>query len=349
MALGLKVIEGVFNKLTEHHVLNSAKCARVRHKAATCTACMDLCAANAITVTSAGGKVLTDWSRCSGCGKCLTACKNGVFTMRPTDKARLFSGAAARIKDNGLVTLSCRQSPHAAAAVYSAGSLAVFHRNHLLRLASMGAGTIILVTGDCAACGRACSGLVTREIAAARQILSLCGHATGIRLTDTPGISPPTNNHKNPPLSAGTEKPTSRREFFGYLKTRTMASVGSSITYLTETEADDKPTVLTSDSKGTERAEYLATLQKLGGEALLADMTKAGLLNEVAIDRERCSLCAVCSRMCPNGVFTAVTATIKGRQQVVDLQCNSLYCTGCGVCTISCPGKAINLTIGSHT
>jgi len=343
MVLGLKTIEGIFEKLSEHFVINSSKCVRVRHKAAECTDCMDVCSEDAIKITSAGGKVLVDWTRCSDCGKCLTVCRNGVFSMRKADRERLFTSAASSINDSATVSLSCRQSPHAKAAAYSAGTLAFFNRKHMVRLVSMGANDIVLLKGDCDTCGKACAEIVSSEIDAARRIISICGNKTVINLVDRLESHPEKKEYKSSRALQENEKLTSRREFFGYLKSRTIESVGSTIHYLTENEDKNKKTVLTADSTATELEEYTNSLKMIGGDTLLQKMTDEGLLNEVHIDMEKCTLCGICSRMCPHGVFTVVTEMIKGREKAVDIQKDSLFCTGCGLCGISCSCNAISI------
>lgn len=344
MVLGLKVIEGIVEKLSEYFVINSPKCVRVRHKAATCTDCMDVCPGNAIKVTSAGGNVVVDWARCSDCGKCLTVCKNGVFSMCKADRARLFTSAAAQTTAGATVPLSCRQSPHSKDAAYSAGALAFFNRKHMVRLVSMGANGITLLKGDCDTCGKACAELVREEISAAMNIFSLCGNGAVITLTDRFEPYPDTKERTSSKKNQEGEKLTSRREFFGYLKSRTLESVGSTIQHLTENEAKNKKTVLNVDSTGTELEEYINSLKMIGGDMLLRKMMDEGLLNEVHTDMEKCRLCGVCSRMCPNGVFTVVTEMIKGLEKTVDIRKNNLRCTDCGLCSLSCPSKAIRVS-----
>lgn len=344
MALGVKIIEGMFGRLSERYMISSAKCVRIRHKAARCTDCMDACPENAIAITSAGGNVLVDWLRCSDCGKCLAVCSNGVFSLHGMERKRLLSAVASRITEGATVTLSCRQSPHASEATGSAGTLVHFNRRLLILMIAMGAERIAMFRGDCDDCGKGCAEIVSKEMAAVGQILALCGREVSIDLTECLAPVRDRKEHADGASAAfGHDALTSRREFFSHLKKRTLASVGSTIHYLTENDPKTKRTVLADDNTRTEIEEYITSLKIIGGEPLLGSMLAEGFLNEVHVNTESCILCGICFRICPHKVFTTITEMIKGLEKVVEIRRNSLLCTGCGLCVLSCPGKAIRI------
>ena len=51
------------------------------------------------------------------------------------------------------------------------------------------------------------------------------------------------------------------------------------------------------------------------------------------IDKEKCTLCAICWLYCPDGCI------IRGEEYEINLQ----YCKGCGICAEECPLKAIEM------
>lgn len=56
------------------------------------------------------------------------------------------------------------------------------------------------------------------------------------------------------------------------------------------------------------------------------------------LDQGRCSGCAMCSRVCPHGVFRLEA----GRAQIVDRDA----CMECGACSLNCPEGAVRVTPG---
>ncbi|WP_205743363.1 4Fe-4S binding protein [Geobacter sp. FeAm09] len=304
---------------------------------------MDVCSADAITITAAGGRVLVDWSRCSDCGKCHAACGNGVFSLRKAVRDQLFASAAAQIGRHDKVVLSCRQSPHAQHAAYSAVTLACFNRMILVRLVAMGAKNIVLLKGECSTCGTPCEDIICKEIDTVVSIVSLGARETSISLADTFEAPRERNDAIGRNSKQENGKPASRREFFGLIKNRALASIGSGIHYFTESSVDNNKDILDAGNSNVSREAYLYDLKTIGGETLLGKMVTEGLVNVVAIDREKCRLCGICSRMCPNCAFTLDYETVKGREKATDIHMNNILCTGCGLCRISCPSKAITV------
>jgi NAD-dependent dihydropyrimidine dehydrogenase PreA subunit len=207
----------------------------------------------------------------------------------------------------------------------------------------MGAGKIIFLHGDCVQCGKGCMDFLNKEIQAASAILALCGKETEISLSSSLEKDSSVREKKRSKLLENRGPNLSRRQFFGYLKTKTKVSVGSTLHYLAENEENKKKTVLTADVSGTENEYYVNALIALGGFELIDKMLSERLLPSVSLDMERCKLCAVCSKVCPNGVFTAVTDMVKGRRKVTAIRMDSLSCTGCGICALSCPSKVIKV------
>ena len=58
---------------------------------------------------------------------------------------------------------------------------------------------------------------------------------------------------------------------------------------------------------------------------------------------EKCTACATCKRVCPEGVvFQTDKANTAGKMYY---DCDYDYCKGCGICAAECPFKAIEMEL----
>lgn len=338
------VVEGVFEKLSEYFVINSALCVRVRHKNAACTACTDVCPAEAVRITRAGGKVLVDWSVCTDCGKCVNACMNNVFTLRRADDARVSASAAEQIKADGSVKYSCARSKSAENTA-KVSALAYINRKQIIKAASEGAKRQEFIHGECSACpAGGCLDMLTAELEASSKVLELCGKEPAflIRKPDEAPL-PKKKSRLAERLGGNQDVKLSRREFFSFLRTGAEKSVGKTLHYLGENDSNRQKTVLEVKEAVAPHREYLNSLEVLGGDILIRNMQKEGLLKRAEINTEKCAKCGICARMCPFQIFEPVTEIIKGNEVTLYVNVKSVGCTGCNLCTISCPYGAVSV------
>jgi NAD-dependent dihydropyrimidine dehydrogenase PreA subunit len=341
----MRVVEGLFEKLSEYFVVNSSMCVRVRHKNASCTDCTDVCPAEAIRITSAGGKVLVDWTLCTDCGKCLNSCRNSVFVPRRADLRSMDVSSVEQIKENGAVRYSCFRAG-AAAGGCRTSSLSRVGRKQIIKAVSMGALRQEFVHGDCGKCPvSGCKDDLEKELAFSRRVLELCGRTAEFeirRFDEKP--APKAKKSMMEERFGKSEVQLTRREFFGFIRNRAGESVGKTLHYFSENDKNRQKTVL--DVKGgiAPHEEYLASLESLGGEILIRNMMKEGLLSRAEIITETCTKCGICARLCPFGVFVPVIETVKGRKVTAAVNVDTAKCTGCGVCLVSCPTDSIKLS-----
>ena len=79
-------------------------CTHRHHQASSCSRCVDVCPAQAMTVSAEGASV--DTLSCADCGACVSACPTGALAaVRPTDK-RLVSRSRPR-PAGGRMMLAC--------------------------------------------------------------------------------------------------------------------------------------------------------------------------------------------------------------------------------------------------
>ncbi|QAR33794.1 hypothetical protein EP073_10370 [Geovibrio thiophilus] len=338
------VVEGVFEKLSEYFVINSALCVRVRHKNAACTDCTDVCPAEAVKITRAGGKVLVDWSVCTDCGKCVSVCVNSVFTLRRADDARINTSAAEQIKADGSVKYSCARSKSAETTA-KVSALAYITRKQIIKAASAGAKRQEFIHGDCSVCpSGGCLDMLGREIEASSRILELCGKESAFLIRKPDEVSLPKKKSRlSERLGGKQDVRLSRREFFGFLKTGAEKSVGKTLQYLGENDSNRRKTILEVKETTAPHREFLNSVEILGGDILIRNMQKEGLLKRAEINPEKCAKCGICARMCPFQIFEPVTEIIKGREVTQFINVKSVGCTGCNLCTISCPYGAVSV------
>ncbi|ADD67012.1 4Fe-4S ferredoxin iron-sulfur binding domain protein [Denitrovibrio acetiphilus DSM 12809] len=329
------LLDNVLSKFSESLVINSALCSRIRHKKSECSRCMDSCPNEAIDITRAGGKVLVSWESCTACGECITACPNSVFSIKLVDKNRIYTAMKECIAESGEAVFTCLKGKDDCRAFLP--SLAYADRKLLVKAALCGAERIVLMHGECGDCRHSkCRETFEKEIDTVRRIFQLAGVDIKISVETDAGNK---DKKRAAERLRKDEKAMSRREFFSFVGNRTKQSVGQTIYSISENDQDRKKTVLFAE---TDRGKsFSEDLVAIGGDALPGLLRKEGLLPSVSIDKTTCTNCAVCSRMCPFGVFEPIYKEIKGRQKVIDIQMNLNACTGCGICAIACMSKSI--------
>lgn len=330
------LLDGMLTRLNEGLVIDSSKCTRVRHKKSECVRCMEVCAAGAVSITRAGGKVLIDWRKCTSCGECLAVCPNGVFSMKQTDRKRILTSVNERINAADEAVFTCAKSPDETQAYVE--SLAYVSRELMIKAALRGAGRIVLVKADCEGCKHeGCMDIAVREIEACRDILRLADCSAKIVLTDE------TPETVKPDKKAQDDTVMSRRQFFTMLRENSKKSVGQTLYSLSENDGERQKTVLAA--QGGSSTVFSDDLKRLGGDGFTELLRRENILPSVDIDRSKCRKCGVCARMCPSGVFTPVYEKVKGRDTVKSISIDKDLCTGCGLCAISCFSKAVSCQV----
>ncbi len=65
--------------------------------------------------------------------------------------------------------------------------------------------------------------------------------------------------------------------------------------------------------------------------------------NELIWDKEKCTGCATCAKICPQGAIEIVTSTnlVENKYVVEKYQVDTGYCIQCGLCVEACPYEAL--------
>ena len=60
------------------------------------------------------------------------------------------------------------------------------------------------------------------------------------------------------------------------------------------------------------------------------------------VDFNKCTGCAICTRVCPEGIISIDPITGHAKPKAI---INYDYCKGCGICAAECPFKAIGMEL----
>lgn len=329
------VLGGLLNRLNESMVIDSSLCSRVRSKKSSCSACMDVCHRDAVSITKAGGKVQIDWDKCNSCGECYSACKNSVFQIKLADKSRLYTTLKQSITETDQAVFACKERWDD--ITVGVPSLAFADRKIMLKAALIGAKKIVLKTGECEECSHeSCLSTINKEI----EIISEIFRSTGDDITiETIPYGKPEKSKARKRLE--DTQVLNRREFFGLMGQRAKQSVGQVVYSLSENDGERGKTVLTG--RGNIKRTFTDDLKLFGGEELLENLRGKGILPGVSLEVDKCNKCGVCERMCAFGVYTCEYETVKGRRHISAVRVYQDKCAGCGICAQTCMSKAITV------
>ncbi|MGE5591603.1 MAG: 4Fe-4S binding protein [Bacillota bacterium] len=324
----------------------STLCPRSRSNRSACSICVEVCPAGAITLDQT-----IDVSQCPACGLCATRCPAGVFEVQRPSDGSLVTAVRERARESPVVVLGCEKyrdrGPSHTLGVNCLGQVSA---ELLVAFVAAGARRIILLQDPetCASCGY--SALQESVEAAVRRATDFLA-AAGLDSRDVV-------------IAARWEDPSSKRARGAWLPWRRgdrarpaeAADVDRSRRELFAAawkETKQAPKAFLDTLLGRE-AEAPAAGSKVPGQTGLPPRRELLLkaLAELAREHEGvlgapvfqqrlslqngCTLCGVCSRLCPTGALTQVQA-----EDQLHLQVRADHCTGCGLCLDVCPEKAL--------
>jgi MinD superfamily P-loop ATPase len=338
-----------------------ARCLPARHSSGRCAACYEVCPHEAL---GPGPVPRPDPGACDGCSACVAVCPTGALKSAGIAAAlehwltAIAAGSVARANVAAIIACERRVAamptgrpkevePAVRLEVPCIGSV---RAADIVAAVASGAGTISLLTGECATCDRAPAGTAApRAATAARATLEIIAVSADVRWceeTDTRPAAPGRDRERGAramdppsgsPADQGRAVTISRRGLFGYWR-RTARRAVSEVAR--ETEATTVRVArqgaaplwrrrLESDIAGF--AANAAAPDQLGGTS--AALPAGGALPlELGIGRPvlegSCDGCGLCALVCPLGALSV------GRGSVA---CRPGACTACGLCEEICP------------
>ena len=305
-------------------VVDSTKCAAP----AGCSACVAACPVGAVSFTPAtgrdrGGTVLVSGRACVACGLCRPPCPQGAIGVpraTPAEYRRELAGLL-RLGPRPRVVLLVREREHGflrdvpwrgpAPLVIDMPCTGALELELVLDALAWGASGVVMLTcgPDCPCRSRPDPAADVR--AAARSVLSAFNIETGRLLTADP------------------------------LRTGGLVDVADAVSALS-----DLHPVADAVAQGDAPAGVAAAALRLAaalprrppgqGPAPVGTggHVHCGLVD---VDRAECTLCGVCSQVCPTGALT------QDESEQCTLRFHPRDCTACGVCAVWCPEEAVSV------
>jgi Pyruvate/2-oxoacid:ferredoxin oxidoreductase delta subunit len=333
----------VIDRLQTHPLAVSSKqCTRVRHRRSTCSRCVDVCPADAISWEDG---LQVDWDKCTGCGLCAAVCPSGALDLQSPARAEILQQVERIAREQGSVTFVCPRAQETGAAgqgCLSVHCIGQLDESLLVGAVAYGAQPVWLVDGACESCPQAAGRAVAGAMAArSNQLLEAFGVAARIAFrSDFPRAAGSRSR------SQADEQGVSRRDLFKTMARET-ARIGA--VSANTMQPDQAAQAETENVKGKlpsavpdRRVQLLAALKRLGqpvdrGGSRTARTEEDGLFARFSLG-DKCTACQMCAFFCPTGALVKVED--QGR---VGLAFRSALCTNCGLCRDICYRDAVLL------
>ena len=298
----------------------SDRCLHSADKFAACTACYDVCPADAI---QPGEPPAFVGESCQACRACLPVCPTGAFTADDEVQALLHCAGRSGRKTCEVV---CGLNPFVevgvagATAVRVRGCLAGLGGAAYLGLVSQGIEKAVVRLDACADCPWSqLQSQIEAQVEQAQSLLALWGWAAAVHCFDEAA-----DGWGKRPFWNAASPPVSRRDLF-----RSQA-------------AEKKPETDTSSAPNQffERVRFLRVLKHLPPPTENLDTSLlAGWGFALLAVNDDCTACGVCARACPTGALQMETA-----ESSYQLIFSPQICLACDICSHVCAPNAITLT-----
>ncbi len=326
-------------KLTEHFsneqlIVNSDRCLNARFKQAGCKICVETCPIDAIHLD--GQQVRLDSGTCARCGACVWQCPPEVFTQPPASKSKL----RETLQAVGPVAVELRCPQHTGNSTLIPDVTIIQHPQCL---ADLGPARLIDLAAErhvwlndqaCVTCPlKEAHASITRAINDANRWRAAFNRPRQVHLLTTDN-----NRFAQPhiaPLFDSANPPSERRAFFGLLK-KALIETGATVVN-EKTGPSEQPVPVSQrlpQHLSRERQNLLAVLSKLGQPQ---DVPLE--LANISIEREKCTACGWCAKLCPTGALR-----FQSDEAHFALDFIPAACVNCGICEKACPTKAVSFT-----
>ena len=317
-----------------------ARCVHALDRAATCDACVQACAFDALRLLPT---VTLDEKRCTACGACLHVCP--VDAIRGDDGVAKLLNLAPRFETAQTVELACARHPQpeqgpasSELVLRTGGCLAALGPSAYASLRALGFQRVVVRLDACAGCPiGAARPRIEASLASARGLLAAVEPTATLDSLDTPAPGWTAR-----PVYAVNNPPVSRRNLFRLFAAEAPRVAARALLPVEEeTAAHAQPP--------RERRRLLNALQRLtqsdsplpvGEEAGVRAAPPAGTdLGFVQLQASAdCTACGACARGCPTG---ALSFSLSDADQF-HLGFQPAACTDCGVCLDLCEPGALS-------
>lgn len=302
------------------------RCLHTQDRYSSCTACFDICPAEAIQPGKPPA-LLSD--TCRNCLVCLAMCPMGAYQADDGISALL---TCVTRTDTKIIELVCEKHSNAemgkedGIAIRIKGCLAGLGSGTYLMLAALGVEQIIVRLDDCANCEWA--GLreqVEKQAAQAQQLLSMWGKTKNVVCwSEKPMVL-------QRPLWEAANPPLSRRDLF-----RMAAQQGK----IAMARAMENKNINAQKGMGNNRRRMLGAIEHLAAPSNVNPMPLQDLgFANISIS-DLCTACGACANACPTQALSFKTTDDNSNYELSFLARN---CIGCETCIHVCAPAAISI------
>lgn len=287
------------------------RCLRIRHASASCTACVEACHSNALSILN--NQPILKPSVCSGCGACESACPTEAIQIGSPSQEEIFERFKNALNPNK-ISFACKQTSSEASSI-PVGCFARINPGLLLLAKAAGVKNIELVSGKCETCLRNNRGNPTKSLSLKIENLAAL---LGIPIDISVKVK-------------DSELNLARRRFLGAFLDKARTSE------LLSKESEDSNTSQLNEWKRVpdSHLRLITALRMLSMKNPGAKISEEKNFYLPAIDPSKCSGCLLCVSICPTGCFSTEKCEDSTR-----IHANTSACTGCGLCSDICCGKA---------
>ncbi|MCD8554742.1 MAG: 4Fe-4S binding protein [Seleniivibrio sp.] len=330
----LKLFGGMQNTGYSPVKPESNHCIAMFHKNVECRDCKTACNTDAIKIGRPGTGISVDSSKCTGCEKCISACNYGAFKRSGMTEKKWCDSIIDGLNTAELV-IGCK--PIKAKNMRTVNCLGSIHVVHVLYWLSKGIKKVVFKFDDCGRCGKADGD--TRIAEQLRSLETFTASLKGCSVEISLGENEITLFADGFAVSAASgrlrNQSLSRRDFFKTLGREFAVSVNDIADAVTVQENS------AVDFNGKTGLSHRVVLFRETFSLIKHLVTKDILLDRkfplctLQIDKEKCSGCGICIKLCPTGALKEDTEGSFNH--------NSLLCNGCGVCTKACNKGCISV------
>lgn len=305
--------------------LDAGRCVRALSKFSTCDSCLSACPTPAIAIENEKLPSI-NLSLCVGCGGCVGVCPTEAFKL---DDFSIVDFFFEFVSEPGTL-LSCRKN---------VPCLSALHVEYIIALASLKNG-LIFDMGHCDGCEIAstCKPLIEAHAEEANYVLDATEQDATVLLKHISFE----NNDKT------EDNESDRRSFFKAINLENVADAKAQFERSVEIATDDfVENFLSSEQIATLREKQLSDKRKLLFTALkrmekpsqyhVIEGEALSFTSQKLLDKETCTACQMCYRICPTGALTSDLRNSK-------IDFDPFMCVKCHLCHDVCEPDSLTLS-----
>lgn len=359
MASTLETLEHIAQQKQAIPAINASRCVAVRHRKATCRACIDACPTNAIAIEN--NQIKHDPYACLNCGACASVCPTEAFAPQDELFEPLFNALSAVETAPESIVFSCEKNPcrannsKASTLFFTLPCLAYLDERILFQCAQAGCSSLAFAQTPCLGC---------EKQASQKTFLCFLERAFNLlEVTNTPCALARYEEHAEESLP----EQVSRRSFFTSLASEIKQAASHAATTSIDSAFNKKDTPETLIQQLTSAPGVLKTFRIKRNEAFLdclyqalsershtietheaPDLPRFGTAN---LNATTCQHCGMCAKFCPTGALSYVgepqTPSIFGsktsnKHGYHEFRCSD--CINCNLCADICLNDALSIS-----